>query len=270
MKLKYLFITLLLLSGIGCNDSFLDRMPKDQLSDESFWSVKEDAVKYTTSIYRYLVSPSDHMIMLDCYTDNAVPVHIFAEQGDISSGVATASNPHFKQVWQNAYRGIRRCNVFLNNISKVDMKEDEKTILIGEVEFLRAYFHATLLKFYGGIPILTKTLELNEVIPARNTAEEVYDFILKECDKAVEKLPLTRTNNAELGHANRGAAIALKAHISYLMKKYDVAASAAKAVMDLNIYKLYDNYGDLFLPDYENNSEVIFDRQAMENAFDSN
>ena len=270
MKLKYLFISLIALFGTGCNDGFLDKIPTDQLSDESFWMVKEDAVKYSAATYRYLVQTGNHMVMLDCYTDNAIPVHIHAEQGDISSCTATASNPHFKQVWQDAYRGIRRCNIFLDNIAKVDMKENEKTILIGEIEFLRAYFHATLLKFYGGIPILTRALELNETIPSRNTEEEVYKFIVEECDKAAQKLPLTRSDNTELGRANKGAALALKAHISYLMKKYDVAAGTAKEVMNLGVYSLYGNYGDLFSAEHENNSEVIFDHQYMENALDYN
>ena len=35
-------------------------------------------------------------------------------------------------------------------------------------------------------------------------------------------------------------------------------------------YKLYDNYENLFLPEHENNAEVIFDRQYMEKAPDRN
>lgn len=266
MKLKHLFISLILLSGISCNDSFLDKIPQDQLSDESFWKIKDDAVKYTTSIYRYFIDSGSYTIMLDCYTDNALPVHVFTNQGEISSGTATASTGHFKEVWQIAYRGIRRCNVFFDNISKVEMKEEEKEVLIGEVEFLRAYFHATLLKYYGGIPILTRTLALNEAIPARNTPEEVYTFIVDECDKAAQKLPLTHADN--VGRATKGAALALKAHISYLMNEYETALASAKAVMDLEKYDLFNNYGNLFSADYENNCEVIFDIQYMENAKD--
>ena len=268
MKLKYILVSLTTLWAVSCNDSFLDRIPQDKLSDESFWQEEQDAIQYSTAIYRHLVQPGNHMVMLDAYTDNAIPVHIHAEQGDISSCTATASNPHFKQVWQDAYRGIRRCNIFMDNIEKVEMDERKKEILTGEVEFLRAYFHATLLKFYGGIPILTRALELNETIPARNSAEEVYEFIIQECDKAAQKLPLERTESNEIGRANKGAALALKAHIAYLMQKYDVAAKAAKEVMDLGVYKLFDNYGGLFEKANENNCEVIFDHQFMDNALD--
>mgnify|MGYP003257273247 CR=1 FL=1 len=115
MRLKYNFIGLILACGLGlssCNDSFLDRNPKDQLSDASFWKNAEDAQKFATGIYLYLIEPENHTIMTDCYTDNAIPVHVTAEQGQLSAGTATSSNPHFLQLWKNAYQCIRRCLVF--------------------------------------------------------------------------------------------------------------------------------------------------------------
>lgn len=84
MKLKYYFIGLTFCCGLGlssCNDSFLDRIPKDQLSDDSFWKNSEDATKFVTGIYLWLPEPENHTIMTDCYTDNAIPVHVGAEQG---------------------------------------------------------------------------------------------------------------------------------------------------------------------------------------------
>lgn len=262
----YIYIILIVLLTLSCNDSFLERIPKDKLSNESFWKVEDDAIQYSTAIYRHLSNVGNHLIMSDAYTDNAVPVHIHAEQGDINYGSATSSNPHFKQVWQKNYQGIRRCNIFLENIGKVNMSQERMDILIGEVEFLRAYFHADLLKYFGGIPIITSILELNETIPTRNTSEEVYAFVLEECDKAAVKLPVNRSNSVEVGRANKGAALALKAHISYLMKDYATAQVASKAVMDLGTYQLYNSFNDLFLAEHENNSEVIFDRQFMANA----
>lgn len=84
MKLKYHFLSgLILACGLGlssCNDSFLERNPKDQLSDISFWKTADDANKYATGIYLYLIEPENHTIMTDCYTDNAIPVHVGAEQ----------------------------------------------------------------------------------------------------------------------------------------------------------------------------------------------
>ena len=268
MKLKYIFVSCLSFMAVSCNDSFLERLPQDQLSDESYWSDMEDAVKYSANLYSFMTQPGNHMVMLDAYTDNAVPVHVGAEQGEISACAATSTNPHFQQVWSDAYNGIRRCNIFMANIERIQMNEEKRNELIGEVEFLRAYFHATLLKFFGGVPILTRALELNEPIPARNTEEEVYKFVMDECDKAIAKLPVSRSSKNELGRANKGAAMALKAHISYLMGKYDIAAKSAKEVIDLGVYKLYPDYKGLFEKANENNCEVIFDHQYMDNAID--
>lgn len=155
------------------------------------------------------------------------------------------------------------------NIEQVEMDEGKKTILTGEITFLRAFFYSTLVKYFGGVPILTHALELNEPIPARNTEEEVYEFIVKELDKAAEVLPEKRTESSEIGRATKGAALALKAKMSIYFHKYETAAKAAKEVMDLGVYGLFENYENLFLPEYENNKEVIFDRQYVQNAYNS-
>lgn len=265
-KIKY---TIIVLAGIftGCNDSFLDEAPRDELSDVSFWMSKDDVEKYTTSLYRYTLEPGNFVIMLDCYTDNAVPVHVYNAQGEISAGTATSSNSHFQQVWETTFQGIRRCNICLQNIDQVKMDEAQKNIYKGEVYFLRGYFYATLLRLYGGVPLLEKPLELNEEIPTRNTEEEVYNFIIADLDMAASLLP---EYQEQVGRATKGAALAEKAIISNFMNKYEEAASYAKEVIDLNVYSLYPNYGDLFSPDHENNQEVIFDHQYMENAKDYN
>ena len=57
--------------------------------------------------------------------------------------------------------------------------------------------------------------------------------------------------------------------MSIYFHKYETAAKAAKEVMDLGVYGLFENYENLFLPEYENNKEVIFDRQYVQNAYNS-
>jgi hypothetical protein len=84
MRQTYKIMATILLGGFlltSCNDSFLDLNPKDKLTNESFWKTESDAQEFQNSIYRYLVQPENHTIMTDCYTDNAVPVHVGAEQG---------------------------------------------------------------------------------------------------------------------------------------------------------------------------------------------
>ena len=78
MRLKYNFIGLILACGLGlssCNDSFLDRNPKDQLSDASFWKNAEDAQKFATGIYLYLIEPETHI----SYNYGKMPINASAD-----------------------------------------------------------------------------------------------------------------------------------------------------------------------------------------------
>ncbi|HCN53762.1 MAG TPA: RagB/SusD family nutrient uptake outer membrane protein [Prevotella sp.] len=268
MRQTYKIMATILLGGFlltSCNDSFLDLNPKDKLTNESFWKTESDAQEFQNSIYRYLVQPENHTIMTDCYTDNAVPVHVGAEQGQLSAGTATSSCPHFRQLWTDAYSGIRRCLVFYQNIPNVQMDETARKRMTAEVKFLEAFFYSTLLKYMGGVPILDHPLGLNETIPARNTAEETYNYIIKLLDAAAPDLPMIRTG-ADRGKPSAGACYALKARVAFYQHQYDVAQEAAEKVMQSGSFHLYKNYGDLFQPAGENSDEIIFEREYMENA----
>lgn len=266
MKLKYYILGLVSACAItSCNDSFLDRAPKDKLSDTSYWQSEDDAVKFANGIYRYLVQPENHTIMTDCYTANAIPVHVTAEQGQLSAGTATSTNPHFSQLWQEAYYGIRRCLIFQEFIGGVPMDESAKATLKAEVQFLEAFIYATLLKYMGGVPILDHALALGEEIPARNTEEEVYNHIMTLLDAAAPKLPSIRSDE-DHGKPSAGACMALKARVAYYAKNYEVAETAAKAVIDMGKFDLADNYETLFLPESELDNEIIFDKEYTPNA----
>ena len=270
MKIKQ-YIPLLaagLLLFASCNDSFLERTPKDRHSDASFWKDGNDAQSYVNGIYLYLVQPENHTIMTDCYTDNAVPVHVGAEQGALSAGTSTSSNPHFLQLWNDAYQGIRRCLVYKEKITDIQMNDKDKAQLTAEVQFLEAFFYSTLLKYMGGVPVLDHPLALNETMPARKTAEETYDYIVGLLDKAAPNLPMKRAV-VDHGKPSAGACYALKARVAFYAHKYDVAEEAAAKVMASKQFKLYDNYGDLFQPVAETCDEILFDREYIENPKNS-
>lgn len=267
MKIKNIIITLIGLIGLSCNDGFLDKYPNDMLSDATYWTNASDAVKYTTGIYRYLIAPVDDVMLTDSYTDNAVPVHIHDPQGAISSGSATSTNRFMRIAWEEAYKGIRRCEVFFENIDRVEMDTELKQRLIGEVEFLRAFFYATLVQRFGGVSILDGPLGLNEPIPARSSTEDTYKFIIDELNKAANKLPAKYSNTDEIGRATKGAAISLKALLHLHYENYPEAEKEAKAVIDMGIYNIFDDYVELFRPENKNNAEVIFDKQFMKEQY---
>ena len=86
-----------------------------------------------------------------------------------------------------AYQGIRKTNIFLENVAKVPMDESKRAGWIGEATFLRAFFHFQLLRIYGPIHITEKVFDPNEdfsELCKRMPLDQCVDFITNECDKA--------------------------------------------------------------------------------------
>jgi len=160
-----------------------------------------------------------------------------------------------------------------------------------EVRFLRAFYYFELLKRYGGVPLFTSTVNVDKDISniKRNTLSECIQFVSDECDSAASVLPLIYPLEADLGRATKGATLALKSRLllyaasdlfnspglwapNYEIPtlisvtgdrktKWEAAANAAKALIDLNgtNYSL-SSYSSLFGSTNFNNSEVIFRR----------
>src|SRR5690606_8055284 len=116
----------------------------------------------------------------------------------------------------------------------------------------------------------------DEIFYERNTMEDVLGFIVNEFQQAADLLPRD-ISDEEIGRATKGAAIGMKA-LAYLFgagivdsKYYADAASTASILIDGELqgkYSLFqtgatprERYANLFLEDYENNSEVMFDIQ---------
>ena len=96
------------------------------------------------------------------------------------------------------------------------------------------------------------------------------NFVIKELDEAINLLPLEYAAK-DKGRITKGAAMAIKSRaLLYAasplnnpqndLTKWQKAADAAKAVIDLNEYQLYPDYKKMFLAGNAYNSEMIWER----------
>jgi hypothetical protein len=138
-----------------------------------------------------------------------------------------------------------------------------------------------LAKRYGDVPLVTRTLspaEANDL--ARTPFAEVIDFIVAECDVAIDNLPLDfeTVPEKETGRMHKGMAMALKARaLLYAASPlhnpggeaaaWEAAAGAAKALIDSGWYSLPANYGAVV--NNRNSAGLIYGRRLGEiNAFE--
>jgi hypothetical protein len=117
------------------------------------------------------------------------------------------------------YGGIRECNVFLDNIERVDdLTRTEKDRMIAEIKTLKAYFHFYLLTYYGPICPLRESVPVSESTTGirvyREKIDDCFAYVIQLLDEAIdsEALPVVILNNvSELGRFTQPAAYMLKA-----------------------------------------------------------
>lgn len=114
---------------------------------------------------------------------------------------------------------IRNINDVINGIENSSLPQEEKDELAGQAYFLRAWCYFNMVKWYGGVPIITEPQEPVEgaVVP-RSTTQKCIEFILSDLDKAATKLAPFTTNGGwaqsdNWGRVTTGTALALKGRV---------------------------------------------------------
>ncbi len=258
--MKKLIFILTIISVSSCD--FLDETPKDFLSPANFYETENDAVAAVNAVYDQLgyygslwqlgERPSDNLEDGPVGRDVSLELHTFTWNS--ATGI-------FGGVWQQLYRSINLANTALEQIPGIEMNEEFKGRLIGEVKFLRALNYFDLVRNFGGVPITTtSTSSFNNLFSTRNTSEEVYELIIEDLEEAEDLLPLSYSSGDQ-GRVTRGAAKALLARVLLYEGDFSGAAQKAKEVMDLNEYDLVTNVDDLWMVANENSIEHIFSVQ---------
>jgi hypothetical protein len=285
MKKIQFAIILLMVMLMSCED-VLDKAPLNSLSDEAMWENQSTTQGYVDASYVAVT------LSFSGGGNNVLPWgHFFAEGTDegfshlptiggmdfIASGILTPASPIDIGSWRRFYYYVQHINTFFDNDEAGRLAGDEATLnqWRGEMHFIRAWIYNQLVTAYGGV-VLSETafstddLEVDDV---RASYDESVQFIVADLDMAIDLLDMTTPSN-EAGRANKGIAMALKARVllyaaselhnpSHDNAKWQAASDAAKTVIDLPQYKLYnpEKYDNIFY-DFvsEGNTEVILAR----------
>lgn len=210
-------VALMLLAAIltGCKKDFLNVMPTGQVPAETTWQDAPLAEAFVTGIYgQFLGVGGFNEQMLASLSDEAVFTHTGRNINTINEGSASPSSIGWvppSYAWQNMFNGIRACNLTLEQLRTPQIDTAFANRLKGEAHFLRAYFYQNLLRYYGGVPLITKSYELDEDYAApRNTYEECVTYITADCDSAMW---LINKKQMPKGRATTLAALLLKSRV---------------------------------------------------------
>jgi len=263
------FILCIMIWTSSCKKDFLDTKPSTEFSGDDIWNDPNLIEAFVNGIYLNVDNPAnggDGLLKGEFVDEMHDQWFSFFEfNNSLITPDNLASWPH--ENWDKLYKNIRSCNIYFSKINGAKIDDAQlKDRMTGEVHFLRAYLYHQLVSLYGGVPIVKKAYGLNDVFAVkRDSYSDCINFISKECDSAALLLPLVQSGSNQ-GRVTKGAALALKARallyaasdlhnkpvfsgfaqqelIRYTdgnqAARWRAAKDAAKAVIDLGIYRLY-------------------------------
>lgn len=266
----------------SCND-ILNEDPHNSFTAEVVWSELSLSEAYLNTQYMNIRAESQNGTRFAHYTDEVFQMHTYGSE-NYTQGLLSPDNSGIGwddglwTPWQYYYQAINKINLFLEKIDDVPAQLDSDKVWRdqqkGQGYFIRAWYYHMLYSFFGRVPIIDHTYELDATFgETRQDMDKVADFIVSDLDKAAALLPESY-DASNYGRATKGAALALKSRVLLYKasplfgtpsnEKWRAAADAAKAVIDLGIYYLKpvsnsEEYGNLFLD--AQNPEAIFVKQ---------
>ena len=260
-KIIYILFIVGLITSSSCSD-FLDREPKTSLSPATFWKTEEDLRLSLNVLYNN---------MKRSHTLDNQSIDCFASVGnDVSSGTLMPNNTD--EIWTKSYKQIRVINDFLENFHNAEVSDAVKNRYLGEALFFNAYFYFDLIKRFGDVPYIKKTLSTDspELWEERTEKKVILDDILAGLLEAENYVPYKSEIRTDVGRITKGAIQALTARIALYYGTYykfhtrenykeylTIAREASKRLIESKEYKLYSDYRNLFLLPGEDSSEHI-------------
>lgn len=269
MKIRYIHdsfwtFVVIALAMTSCSDDFLqDKKDYNGFNEEIYNDIATATAK-VDYIYNQIMpnslsgsNDSEEMIGL---SDSSNPTK--------SITVNNVGDDFWKNQTSGPWARIRECNLFLEMIDKgtLDSNADEVKYLKGQVYFWRAWLYWSVVKLYGGVPIVLKaqnaiigggnTEESELAVPRSSTADCVKQ-ICRDLDDAANNLP-GRWDDANWGRITSGAAAALKGRVLLTFasplfnRTEDVqrwkdayeACKKAKTLLEQNNFSLADGTGN--------------------------
>ena len=283
MKKVFISITIALFTLIGtsCSD-YLDKEYDASLSEKKTFGNANLTRQFLANIYTNLPDGfgplSDTQFTgasRDCMTDNATSWWSLHFYDKIGSDIYTAADHPLLGFWNTDIYGIRKCNVFLKNVSasvvgNTEKQGDDNKLYEryrAEATLLRALFHFDLICWFGAAPIVAEDETGTPIVfdlsnpeamnMQRTPAAEALEWVAAQCDLIKDVLPFRYDNEtSNWGRVNGAAAYALKSRAllyrasllnnpsndKTLWRQAATAATDFIAKNDLqsNPYKLYD------------------------------
>ena len=173
------------------------------------------------------------------------------------------TNVHIDAMWVHFYDIVSAANYAIESMAKFEENLSDATALAtvaacrGEAKVIRAYAYFNLVRMFGAVPKIDRTMtakELGNLAPT--SVEGMYEFIYQDLDEAIEVLPESFT---EKGRYNRYTAMGLKSKVALYRKDWKEAAANADAVIASGKFELEPDFLNAFSIEGEYGKESLME-----------
>ncbi len=289
-KIFYSIVSVcLMLSMTGCND-YLDYKPSAVIDEDQAY---QDPNGMVTSAYAMLgdcwynypfnLWPYGDLTSDDCLKGGSGTTDTDYHALEVWSSLTPTLGP-LDELWYRLYSAVSRCNRALLSLEQYGndkLGEDVARQRVAEVRFLRAHFYFKLLRVFRQIPWIDEEVYRNKTQEqTRNDAltyDQLWDKVIADFQDAYDNLPEQQTDG---GRANKVAAAAYLAKcylerawgngyedstgVNFINKAYMQKVVDYTDVVAKSQYGYLEDYGDIFLPDYNNSKESVFAVQCSD------
>ena len=265
-NLKHTYILFASLLLFTCSDDFVN-VESEDINSEAFFNTEEDYQDALVAAYDYLQATSKFVQYAEIASDNALcggesatDSPYIQQIDDMIHSPVGQSGGGLRTMWQWMYEAVNRCNYIMEFQNKLDFPN--KTSVLAQTRFLRAYYNFILVKWWGDVPMaIDQRIQFGDQFNIDRTPKsEVYALIEADLIFAANNLPYIQN---QTGRVTKGAAEALLGKVYLYQDKFTESATVLENLINNGPHRLLSSteYPDLFERYNENNIESVFEIQ---------
>jgi starch-binding outer membrane protein, SusD/RagB family len=277
------YLLIALVGLLSACEKQLDQNPISAQATTTFYTSAIEFTQGVNAVYNGLKTYPDRLLNLsETRSDNLYAVSdggVRDWEGINSFHKTIAGNVYVNEAWTGNYNAIFRANQLLEQLSAKGETVITDTALRARLEaetrFLRAFYYFDLVRIFGKVPVVDRTVTPAESVTiGRSAVSDVYSLIIADLKFAADKLPESYAA-ADKGRATKYAAKGILALVYMTrssptyningpglgLNEWGQALSLLNEIIASKKYVFGTVYEDIFNYDKENNAEVIFDVQ---------
>lgn len=229
-NIKILSVVALLVFFAGCQDTFIDLEPQDAYTEAIYFKTPEQFDFAANKLYENLVGwkrvkgsglSNDFQTGYGDWMNFGTDLTALAQ--DVGRGTQTVANTD--PYWSSHYYFLLDANTLISKADEYEGDQSEIRQYVATGHFFRAYHHYELLIRFGGVPIVTSRLDVNDELlhsGKRNSRYEVVSQILSDLDVAIAGCPSEAAiPTTEKGKISMEGAKAMKARVLLFSATWD-------------------------------------------------